>query len=77
MDRLRKLGVATPGLYLVDQKERKLYVEYLSDAVTVKQFLNGIDSFDHPGKFCSLIEVSSMRPAGGDDCDEHCSYARW
>ena len=39
MDRVRKLGVATPGLYLVDQTERKIYMEYLHDAITVKVFL--------------------------------------
>ena len=39
MDRVRKLGVATPGLYLVDQVERKIYMEYLHDAITVKEFL--------------------------------------
>ena len=36
MDRVRKLGVAAPGLYLVDQVERKIYMEYLHDAITVK-----------------------------------------
>ena len=78
MDRVRRLGVATPGLYLVDQKERKLYVEYLSDAMTVKQFLNGLDSFDHPGKNpLQLVRKSfSVRRAGGDDSDEHRSDAR-
>ena len=51
MDRVRKLGVAAPGLFLVDQAERKIYMEYLSDSITVKDFLNGISSFTHPSKF--------------------------
>ena len=51
MDRVRKLGVAAPGLFLVDQAERKIYMEYLSDSITVKDFLNGLSSFTHPSKF--------------------------
>ena len=51
MDRVRKLGVAAPGLYLVDQTDRKIYMEYLSDSITVKDFLNELSSFTHPSKF--------------------------
>ena len=50
MDRVRKLGVATPGIYLVDQKERKIYMEHLHDAITVKSFLREFNSFEHPRK---------------------------
>ena len=40
MDRIRRMGVLTPGVFLVDQAERKIYMEYLGDeAMTVKQFL--------------------------------------
>ena len=46
------MGVPTPGVYLVDQTERKIYMEYLGDeSMTVKQFLYGIGSFDHPSKY--------------------------
>ena len=51
MDRVRRMGVATPGVYLVDQAERKIYMEYLGDeAMTVKQFLYDLGTYDHPSK---------------------------
>ena len=51
MDRVRRMGVATPGVYLVDQAERKIYMEYLGDeAMTVKQFLYDLGTYDHLGK---------------------------
>lgn len=40
MNRIRKFGVPTPALYLVDELNRKIYMEYLGDhAMTVKEFL--------------------------------------
>ena len=37
MDRVRRMGVATPGVYLVDLTQRKFYMEYLGqEAMTVK-----------------------------------------
>ena len=55
MDRIRRMGVATPGVYLVDQTERKIYMEYLGDeSMTVKEFLYGLGTFDHPSKFNSV-----------------------
>ena len=56
MDRVRKLGVATPGIYLVDQTERKIYMEYLHDAITVKAFLRQFETFDLPSKL-HLLET--------------------
>ena len=50
MDRVRKLGVPAPGVYLVDLTERKIYLEYLQDAITVKQFLLEVP-FTHKGKW--------------------------
>ena len=51
MDRVRRMGVATPGVYLVDHAERKIYMEYLGDeAMTVKQFLYDLGTYDHPSK---------------------------
>ena len=51
MDRVRRMGVPTPGIYLVDQAERKIYMEYLGDeSMTVKEFLYGLGNFDHPSK---------------------------
>ena len=56
MDRIRRMGVPTPGVYLVDQGTRKIYMEYLGDeSMTVKAFLNQLGSFDHPSK-CHLNE---------------------
>ena len=49
MDRIRRMGVPTPGVYLVDQTERKIFMEYLGDeSMTVKEFLYGIGTFNHP-----------------------------
>lgn len=43
------MGVLTPGVFLVDQVARKIYMEYLGDeSMTVKQFLYQIGTFDHP-----------------------------
>ena len=42
MERVRRVGVPAPGVYLVDQAERKIYMEYLKDAITVKQFLSTV-----------------------------------
>ena len=40
MERVRKLGILAPAVYLVDMNERKIYMEYLgSTAITVKDFL--------------------------------------
>ena len=56
MDRVRRMGVATPGVYLVDQVERKIYMEYLGDeAMTVKQFLYDLGTYDHPSKFFCFL----------------------
>ncbi len=66
MDRVRKLGVPAPGVYLVDLTERKIYSEYLQDAITVKQFLMSVP-FNHKGKLndvmCSVLVI------GRYDCD--------
>ena len=41
MDRVRRMGVLAPGVYLVDQTARKIYMEYLGDeAFSVKAFIN-------------------------------------
>ena len=49
MDRIRRMGVLTPGVYLVDQTTRKIYMEYLGhESMTVKIFLYQLGSFDHP-----------------------------
>ena len=55
IDRVRRMGVLAPGIYLVDQVTRKIYMEYLGDeAMTVKAFLYELGTFDHPSKFLYL-----------------------
>lgn len=50
MNRIRKFGVPTPALYLIDEVARKIYMEYLGDhALTVKEFLYQLNTYDHPG----------------------------
>ena len=50
------MGVLAPGIYLVDQAERKIYMEYLGDeAMTVKQFIYQLGTFDHPSKSLQAI----------------------
>ena len=40
MSRVRKLGIPTPTIYLVDEKARKIYMEYLGNhSITVKDFI--------------------------------------
>ena len=49
MNRIRKFGVPTPGLYLVDEVGRRIYMEYLGrHAMTVKEFLYQLGTFEHP-----------------------------
>ena len=49
------MGVLAPGIYLVDQATRKIYMEYLGDeAMTVKAFLYELGTFDHPSKLFFL-----------------------
>ncbi len=49
MNRLRKFGVPTPALYLIDDVGRRIYMEYLGDhAFTVKDFLYQLGTFEHP-----------------------------
>ena len=43
------MGILTPAVYLVDQTERKIYMEYLgAGSITVKDFLYQLGTFDHP-----------------------------
>jgi len=60
MERVRRLGVPAPGVYLVDQTQRKIYMEYLTDAITVKQFLNALPDFTHPAcvKLAEMIAAN-------------------
>lgn len=40
MNRIRKFGVPTPALYLIDEIGRKIFMEYMGQhAFTVKEFL--------------------------------------
>jgi TP53 regulating kinase and related kinases len=50
MARIRKFGVPTPALYLIDEMGRKIFMEYLGmHAYTVKEFLYGLNgNFEHP-----------------------------
>ena len=51
IDRVRKMGVLAPGIFLVDQNERRIYMEYLGEeSFTVKYFLDSLGTFDHPSK---------------------------
>jgi len=45
-----KAGVPTPAVYLVDETERKIYMEYLGDqAMTLKDFMRQMDhNYKHP-----------------------------
>ena len=52
IERVRKMGILTPAIYLVDQTERKIYMEYLgAGSITVKDFLYQLGTFDHPRKY--------------------------
>ena len=45
MNRVRKTGVPSPAVYLVDEAERKIYMEYLGNhALTLKEFLRQINN---------------------------------
>eukprot|EP00743_Colponemidia_sp_Colp-15_P008243 GILK01008944.1.p1 GENE.GILK01008944.1~~GILK01008944.1.p1 ORF type:complete len:244 (-),score=23.16 GILK01008944.1:132-824(-) len=39
MARCRKAGIETPCVYFVDPRFNRIYMEYLADCITVKQFL--------------------------------------
>ena len=39
MNRVLRCGVNTPAVYLMDETERKIYMEYLGDnSMTLKEF---------------------------------------
>lgn len=49
MDRARKRGVQTPTVYLVDETERKIYMEYLGqESLTLREFFSGLGDWSHP-----------------------------
>ncbi len=48
MARVRKNGVYTPHLFLIDEIGRKIYMEYLEDSITAKELLRGIPSYSDP-----------------------------
>ena len=50
MNRVRKVGVPTPTIYLVDESERKIYMEYLGNhSITLKDFFRQLNGdWSHP-----------------------------
>lgn len=49
MNRVRKSGVLTPAIYLIDTNEKKIYMEYLGDrSMTLKDFIRELDDLTHP-----------------------------
>lgn len=49
MNRVRKSGVLTPAIYLVDTNDRKIYMEYMGDtALTLKDFIRELGDLSHP-----------------------------
>lgn len=49
MNRIRKFGVPTPALYLIDEVGRRIFMEWMGfHSLTVKEFLYQLGSFDHP-----------------------------
>ena len=49
MNRIRRLGVPTPTIYLIDEQERRIYMEYLGDhALTIKEFIRQVGDLTHP-----------------------------
>ena len=49
MNRVRKAGVLTPTIYLVDISDRKIYMEYLGDhSLTLKDFIRELNDLSHP-----------------------------
>ena len=56
MARARRFGIPTPALYLIDEESRRIYMEFLgNNAVTVKDFLYQLKSYDHPSKPLNYI----------------------
>ena len=49
MNRVRKSGVLTPAIYLVDTNDKKIYMEYLGErSMTLKDFIRELDDLSHP-----------------------------
>ena len=49
MVRARKNGVYTPHLLLIDEINRKIYMEFIEDSATVKEVIWKIDNYSDPG----------------------------
>lgn len=59
MARARKFGIPTPTLYLIDEMNRRIYMEYLgNNSFSVKEFLRQLGSFDHPSINLKLLSLT-------------------
>ncbi len=60
MNRARKFGIPTPGILLVDETARKIYMEYLGHhSMSVKEFLYQLGNFEDPSTLHLLNHFSS------------------
>eukprot|EP00826_Nyctotherus_ovalis_P037232 TRINITY_DN3383_c0_g1_i25.p1 TRINITY_DN3383_c0_g1~~TRINITY_DN3383_c0_g1_i25.p1 ORF type:complete len:180 (-),score=52.32 TRINITY_DN3383_c0_g1_i25:135-674(-) len=48
MSRARKNGVYTPHLILVDEINRKIYMEFIANSVSVKKLVRSLPDYSHP-----------------------------
>ena len=49
MARARKNGVYTPHLLLIDEINRKIYMEYIENSITAKELIWDMPSYSDPG----------------------------
>jgi len=50
MSRVRKSGVYTPHLILIDEINRKIYMEFIENSITVKELIWTLQDYSHPGE---------------------------
>lgn len=60
MTRMRKFGIPTPAVYLIDEVKRQIFMEYMGQqAITVKEFLYQVKDFNQPSMHSFSFDLFS------------------
>lgn len=65
MFRARKNGVYTPHLILIDELNRKIYMEYIENSITVKAFIWSLADYSHPSNTLNSFSNATTRQGVG------------
>ena len=57
MARCRKHGILVPAVYHVDQANKLLYMEKITDGVLLKDYVKGLEGSGETERYASLVEL--------------------